>query len=62
MQNKEISLPNVLDIQEVALALHCKPRLIYKLVSTDKLKSFRVGNRIRIKEIDLLEYMNNKIT
>lgn len=58
MANKECNLPNVLNIREVAEALHCKPKTVYKLVAADELKSFRIGNRIRIKEDDLLAYIS----
>jgi excisionase family DNA binding protein len=47
-------------VQEVASRLKVSTRLVYKLVETGELLSYRIGTAIRIKQEDLDGYLNGR--
>jgi excisionase family DNA binding protein len=47
-------------VQEVAKQLKVSARLVYKLVETGDLLSYRIGTAIRIKQEDVEAYLNGR--
>lgn len=50
----------VLTVEEVAKLLRVSVATVRALVASGELKSFRVGNQIRIKKEDLDAYMSTR--
>lgn len=46
----------VLTISEVAADLKVQPETVYKLILSGKLKAFRIGNRYRIADEELVKF------
>jgi excisionase family DNA binding protein len=55
----QIMADNVLTIEEVANILRVSTGTVRKLIKDGKLKSFRVGLQIRVKQSDLDRYMQS---
>lgn len=53
-------MPEIYTAKEAAKILKINPEIFRKYIREGKIKSFKVGNRIRIKQPDLLEFMNNQ--
>jgi excisionase family DNA binding protein len=48
-------------IKEVAADLRVTESTVYKLIQTGRLKAFKIGNRLRIKELDLDKFKEEGI-
>lgn len=48
-------------IKEVAADLRITESTVYKLIQSGRLKAFRIGNRLRVKELDLDEFKDKGI-
>jgi excisionase family DNA binding protein len=53
-------MPEIYTAKEAAKILKIHPGIVRMYIRDGKIKSFKVGNRIRIKQPDLLEFMNNQ--
>jgi excisionase family DNA binding protein len=52
--------PVMFTVAEIAEKLKVSSRLVYKLVETGELLSYRIGTAIRIKQEDLDTYLNGR--
>jgi excisionase family DNA binding protein len=48
----------VLTVKEVAVRLRCEHKTVRKLISDGKLKAFRLGRALRIKESDYEDFIS----
>jgi len=48
-------------VKEVAADLRITESTVYKLIQSGRLKAFRIGNRLRIKELDLDQFKEEAI-
>lgn len=53
-------MPEIYTAKEAAKILKIHPEIFRKYIREGKIKSFKVGNRIRIKQPDLMEFVNNQ--
>lgn len=53
-------MPEIYTIREAAEILKIHPGTCRAYARSGKLKTFKTGNRIRVKQPDLLEFMNNQ--
>ena len=54
-------MPELLNIPEAAKRLKVSATTIRRLVLAGKIKSFRVGDLIRIREVDLVEFVEQQL-
>ena len=47
----------VLTVKEVAIRLRCEHKTVRKLIADGKLKAFRLGRALRIKESDFEDFI-----
>lgn len=50
-------LPDVLEVADMQRALRVGRNVAYKLISENVVKHFRVGNRIKIPKVYLIQFM-----
>lgn len=53
-------MPEIYTIREAAEILKIHPGTCRAYARSGKLKTFKTGNRIRVKQPDLLEFMKNQ--
>jgi excisionase family DNA binding protein len=54
-----MELPKLLSVKEAAEALRVSQETVKRLTYKGKLKRVRVGNRVLIKQSDLMEFIEN---
>ena len=54
-------MPELLNISETAKRLKVSETTIRRLIANGKIKSFRVGDLIRIREVDLVEFVEQQL-
>jgi excisionase family DNA binding protein len=58
----ESKIPRVLDVKDVAEALHLNTNKVYSMVKAGEIKAFTVGNRYRFREEDVLDFIEKRST
>lgn len=54
------TMPEIYTVEEAAKILKIHPEVFRKYTRSGKIKFFKVGHRIRIKQPDLMEFVNNQ--
>lgn len=52
-----MSIPRVLTVEAVAAHLDCAEHTVYRLLTSGRLKGFKVGSAWRVSEPELLAFM-----
>ena len=54
-----VDYPDVLDICQLQKALNIGRSTAYNIVNCGMIRSFRIGKLIRIRKIDVIDFLNN---
>ena len=52
-------LPNLLSIEETSKLLRVSNRSVHRLIKAGKLKRVKIGHRVLVKEVDIMDYLES---